>query len=165
MWDWSTNWISIDTPPTGVGSGSFSFRTTMYNPDPVSRSVANHAMSKTVYLGQSEGLALNTVSPSAGPETGGTRVTLTGIGFEPGMRVVFDGWMAETEFVNSTTMIATTPPHPVGPVWVAVFSMSDQRVAWIPDAFRYLDTTPPDFVFPYFSGTQGNDGWSRATSR
>src|SRR5581483_8492152 len=159
MWDWSTNWFSIDTPPMGIGSGSFSFRTTTANPAPVSRSAAIQAMSKTVYFAQSEGLALNSIGPSAGPETGGTRVTLTGIGFEPNMRVVFDGSMAETEFVNSTTMIAITPPHQVGVVWVAIFSMSDQRVGWLPDAFRYTDTTPPDFVFPYFSGTQGNDGW------
>ncbi|HEY7170426.1 MAG TPA: Ig-like domain repeat protein [Vicinamibacterales bacterium] len=159
MWDWNTNWITIDTPPMGIGSGSFSFRATMSNPDPVSRSLAVHAMSKTVYFAQSEGLALHTLSPSAGPENGGTRVTLTGIGFEAGMQVVFDGWPAETEFIDSTTMIAITPPHQVGPVWVAVFSMTDQRAAWIPDAFRYTDSTPPNFVFPYFSGTQGSDGW------
>ena len=109
------------------------------------------AFAKTALLTQLEGMSLTSISPSAGPATGGTTVTLTGTGFEPGVRVVFDGSDAVTQFVNSTTLVATTPPHAPATVWVAVFSADNRQNAWIDQAFHYRDVTPPQ-VFAFATG-------------
>src|SRR5262249_38297844 len=61
------------------------------------------------------------------------------------------------QFIDSTTLVATTPPGPTGPTWVAVWS-SDYRSGWIPNGFTYRDVTPP-LVFSWLSGTQGLDDW------
>lgn len=60
-------------------------------------------------------------SPSAGGIGGGTSVTLTGTNFIGVTAVTFGGISAAGFTVNSATSItATTPPHVVGPVNVAV---------------------------------------------
>src|SRR5207247_3994501 len=69
------------------------------------------------------------------------------------------GVHATREFVSSTLVVATTPAHERGTVWVAVFAADNSRAGWIPDAFRFTDTTPPDFVRPYFYGIEGMNGW------
>jgi hypothetical protein len=158
--DWTEwmPWWQIDAPPFGVGNGEIRLRVTEPNPDPTRRSYTVRAMSQTALVTQLEGMSLTSISPNSGPATGGTRVTLTGTGFEPGARVVFDGYEAVTEFVSSTTLIATTAAHAPATVWVAVFSMDARQNAWIDQAFRYTDTTPPQ-VFGWTSGEQGNSEW------
>jgi hypothetical protein len=65
--------------------------------------------------------SLFTVSPDRGPDWGGTRVTLTGSGFAPGMEVTFGGISATSITVlDAFTLRATTPAHAVGPVDVRV---------------------------------------------
>jgi hypothetical protein len=129
------------------------------NPDPTPRSITvtvNDAQS--VVITQKAGLSLTSVSPNSGPMGGGTQVTLRGTGFEPDTRVIFGSSDAATvEFVDSTTLVATTPAHIPETVWVAVMS-SDYRWAWIDQVFRFMDTTAPD-VIPYAFGTLGNNGW------
>lgn len=158
-WDWSSYWFMNAAPPLGIGDGTLTFSAGSDNPDPTPRSVTVQVLSKSVVFTQSAGLSVASVSPAVGPETGGTHVTLIGTGFEPGMRVVFDGVNAATEFVSSTMLVATTPAHERGTVWVAVFPADNSRAGWIPDAFRFTDTTPPDLVWPYFSGIEGSNGW------
>ena len=162
-WDWSQYWFGPDImPPFGTGDGTMSFAARYANPDPAPRSIAirlNNAQEVT--FTQETGLSLSSVSPASGPMDGGTQVTVHGTGFEPDTRVVFDGHeSAATEFVDSTTIIATTPPHAAGTVWVAVFS-SDYRSAWIDQAFHYVDTTPP-LIYPFAYGDQGLNGWFNA---
>jgi concanavalin A-like lectin/glucanase superfamily protein/Big-like domain-containing protein/MBG domain-containing protein/IPT/TIG domain-containing protein len=153
------NWFTIETAPQGVGNGTLVASAWQPNYDPTSRSTtltANDA--KTLRLTQEPGLWLTSVAPDSGPATGGTVVTLHGTGFEPDTRVMFSNSDAtNVQFVDSTTMIATAPPGLVGPAFVGVIS-SDFRTSWLGEAFRYLDTTPPN-VFPGLSGIVGGDGW------
>jgi len=159
MWDWSSYWFAPLAPPIGVGDGTLVFSAREFNPASTPRTMAVQVMSKSLAFTQAAGLSLTSVAPSSGPETGGTRVTLTGTGFEPDMRVVFGGVDAATEFVSSTTLVATTPPQAPSTVWVAVFAADGSRSGWIPDAFRYTDSTPPDLIAPFFFGEPGSNGW------
>ncbi len=64
---------------------------------------------------------LTSVSPPAGPVSGGTVVTLTGTGFLPGATVTVGGAPATSVTVlTSTRITATTPPHAAGSVAVVV---------------------------------------------
>src|ERR1051325_3870786 len=49
------------------------------------------------------------VSPSSGPTTGGTQVTITGQNFVPGCQAKFGGTDALTTFNSSTQLTAVTP--------------------------------------------------------
>lgn len=54
---------------------------------------------------------INTVTPSTGPQAGGTLVTLIGSNFTDVTTVKFGGVVASFSLVNSTQIAATTPPH------------------------------------------------------
>ncbi|HJZ71897.1 MAG TPA: Ig-like domain repeat protein [Vicinamibacterales bacterium] len=153
------SWFTIDTAPQGVGNGTLVASAWQPNSDPTSRSTTLTVNGvKTLRVTQEPGLSLTSVSPGSGPATGGTVVTLHGTGFEPDTQVVFYNTNAtNVKFVDSTTMIATAPPGPVGPAFVGVIS-PDFRTSWLGEAFRYLDTTPPN-VFSGLSGIVGGDGW------
>jgi Concanavalin A-like lectin/glucanases superfamily/MBG domain (YGX type)/Bacterial Ig-like domain (group 3)/IPT/TIG domain/MBG domain len=159
-WDWNQYWFGVVGMPVGTGNGTVTFAAFEANPDPQPRSITvtfNDAQSVT--FTQEAGLWLTSLSPTSGPMTGGTAVTLRGTGFEPDTRVIFDGYDAlSTEYVDSTTLIATTPPHAPATVWVGVFS-SDYRSAWLDQAFTYVDTTPPTVTPVIYQGTLGNNGW------
>jgi Concanavalin A-like lectin/glucanases superfamily/MBG domain (YGX type)/Bacterial Ig-like domain (group 3)/IPT/TIG domain/MBG domain len=160
--DWHEwqSWTDFETPPMGVGSGMLKIRANEPNPAPTPRTATIKIFDKSVRFIQLAGLSLTGISPAAGPDTGGTQVTFTGTGFDPGMRVVFDGLEATAiQFVDSTTFIATAPPHAPATVWVGVFAASpDNRVAWIDNAFRYRDTTPPQLWYG-FSDNPNENGW------
>jgi hypothetical protein len=160
MWDWNQWWFQAELPPFGVGDGTMAFVARDANPDPTARSMTvtvNQAHS--VVVTQEPGISVTSISPTSGPMTGGTQVTVRGTGFEPDSRVVFDGYdAASAQFVDSTTMIATTPAHVPGIVWVAVFT-SDFRAGWINQAFEFVDTTPPTLTPVIYSGTLGKNGW------
>jgi Concanavalin A-like lectin/glucanases superfamily/MBG domain (YGX type)/Bacterial Ig-like domain (group 3)/IPT/TIG domain/MBG domain len=159
-WNEWQPWIDFETPPMGFGNGMLKIRANQANPNPTPRTATIKIFEKSVRFTQLEGLSLTSVSPTTGPDAGGTQVTFTGTGFEPGMRVVFDGLEATSiQFVNSTTLIATTPAHAPGTVWVGVFGAApDSRFAWIDNAFRYADTRPPQ-IFYGFSESPNEDGW------
>lgn len=52
-----------------------------------------------------------TVTPSTGPQAGGTLVTIMGENFTDVATVKFGGNVASFSLVNSTQIVATTPPH------------------------------------------------------
>ena len=80
---------------------------------------------------------LTTVSPTSGPTTGGTSVTLTGQNFASGATVTFGGTAATSVVVVSTTQItAKTPPHAKGSVNVVVTN-SDGQSATLASGFTY----------------------------
>jgi hypothetical protein len=61
------------------------------------------------------------VTPPIGSPAGGTSVTITGTGFTGATAVSFGGTAATSFTVDSSTSIsATTPAHPIGPVSVSV---------------------------------------------
>ncbi|GGK06157.1 hypothetical protein GCM10011583_42290 [Streptomyces camponoticapitis] len=64
---------------------------------------------------------INTINPSQGPTTGGTTVTLTGIGMTGSTGVRFGSTNATSFTLNSDTQItAVSPPRAAGPVAVIV---------------------------------------------
>jgi IPT/TIG domain len=80
---------------------------------------------------------LTTVSPTSGPTTGGTSVTLTGQNFASGATVTFGGTAATSVVVVSTTqMTAKTPPRAKGSVNVVVTN-SDGQSATLATGFTY----------------------------
>ena len=162
--DWNAwqPWTDFETPPMGWGNGILKIRANEANPSATPRTATIKVFDKSVRFTQLEGLWLKSISPAAGPDTGGTQVTFTGTGFEPGMRVMFDGLDAvTTEFVNSTTLIATTPAHAPATVWVGIMGAApDSRNAWLDAAFRYTDTTPPQLWYG-FSDEPNENGWFR----
>ena len=58
--------------------------------------------------------------PDLGSTSGGTAVTLKGIGFSPGCSASFGSVAAPTKFVDAQTLIATTPAHVAANVNVTV---------------------------------------------
>ena len=160
--DWNEwqPWTDFETPPMGWGSGMLKIRANQANPDPTPRTATIKVFEKTVRFTQLPGLSLTAISPVQGPDTGGTQVTFTGTGFEPGMRVTFDGLEATAiEYVDSTTLIATTPAHGPGTADVAVMGPApDYRLAWLDQAFRFTDTTPPQLWYG-FSDVPNEAGW------
>ncbi len=64
------------------------------------------------------------LTPPQGPTTGGTTVTVTGSGFQPGKTTVTIGGVtvpaSAVTVTSPTSLTFTTPAHPAGPVTVAV---------------------------------------------
>lgn len=105
---------------------------------------------------------ITSVTPAAGPTTGGTTVVIKGTGFSnacpvcsppfftPG--VYFDGSASPSvHFVDSTTIEAITTPHLPGRVSVTVSQYDDS--ASLDDAFLYEGDLEEDFdtiLFPIF---------------
>ncbi len=79
------------------------------------------------------------VSPSSGPVTGGTTVTVVGTGLLGATSVEFGLSAATSYSVDSATEItATSPAEPAGPVYVAVTTAAGTSVATAADQFTYL---------------------------
>ncbi len=87
-----------------------------------------------------EGISLTNVSPSSGPVSGGTGVTLTGVGLTGATGVTFDGTAATSvNVVNSTTVTAVTPAHAAGVVNVVITTPAGS--ATDTNGYTYLTTT------------------------
>ena len=83
------------------------------------------------------------VKPADGPETGDTKVTITGTGFLSGATVTFDGAdAAVVKVVDDATITAKTPEGKVGPVTVVVTNL-DQPPATAKKAFTYVVASEP----------------------
>jgi hypothetical protein len=78
------------------------------------------------------------VSPPAGPVSGGTRITISGGAFEAGTRAYVGGVEAAgVSVLSPTELTATTPPGAAGTAAVAVMTPRGLS-AGAPDAFVYL---------------------------
>ena len=85
---------------------------------------------------------LTTDSPTSGPTTGGTSVTLTGQNFASGATVTFGGAAATSVVVVSATQItAKTPPHAQGTVNVVVTNLDGQN-ATLAGGFTFVAAAP-----------------------
>lgn len=86
---------------------------------------------------------VTSVSPTTGPTTGGTSITVTGTNFVSGA-TVFLGTVAATNsaVVNSTTMTATTPAQAAGTVNVSVTN-PDAQTGSLAQAFTYTSGPQP----------------------
>ena len=88
-----------------------------------------------------DGRRFDGFSPSSGVATGGTRVFVTGAGFEEGCLVLFDGEPAATELLNSFALVATTPPHAPGWAPISVTGCGEDWTA--AREFQYFDPALP----------------------
>jgi len=85
---------------------------------------------------------LSNISPTKGPETGGTTITLTGNNFKSGATVTVGGNVATNVTVVSKTQITSvTPLGRIGLADVVVSNPDEQKSE--PQTFTYTDATPP----------------------
>lgn len=88
-----------------------------------------------------EGAQINTVSPSSGPASGGTGVTITGRGFTDATSLTFGGVSATNlHVVSSTNITAVTPAYTTTGL-VAVEITTPLSSATKSDGFTYLTTS------------------------
>jgi hypothetical protein len=105
--------LTAITPPHGAGV----VNVTVFNPDGQQGTLAGGF----TYTLAAPGPTVTSVSPSSGPTSGGTVVTVNGTGFQSGATVFFGGTAATlTVFVNSTQLTATTLAEAAGTVSVTV---------------------------------------------
>src|SRR5262249_30380089 len=67
-----------------------------------------------------------TASPSTGPTSGGTAVTISGTGFQSGLSVLIGGVSAAIKSVGPSSIVATTGPHSSGSVDIKVTNPGGQ---------------------------------------
>jgi photosystem II stability/assembly factor-like uncharacterized protein len=121
---------------TGWSGSGGTFSSTSSNP--TTFTITGNA-SVTATFGALPGTPVVTgVLPRVGPVSGGTPVTVTGTGFQPGATISIGGAAAgSVSFVNSTTLIATTPARPVGPADIAVTNPGGAASLVLPNGFLY----------------------------
>ncbi|MGH9580547.1 MAG: IPT/TIG domain-containing protein, partial [Terriglobales bacterium] len=94
------------------------------------------------------------VSPSAGGQTGGTAVLITGTNFQSGATVAFGGAAAtQVSVVSGGQIAAVTPPHTSGPVNVTVTN-PDGKFDTATGAYTYTGLTATG-VSPNVGSTAG----------
>ena len=118
---------------------------------------------------------LLTVSPGAGPPGGGTPVTITGSGFQPGAAVTFGATPATGVQVSSATALSATSPPGTGLVGITVTNPDGTSVT-LPDGFTYTSnpacvaggaTAPPgaaDTSRPWDGGSVARGAGAAATN-
>ncbi len=89
-----------------------------------------------VYYSYVDAPTVTTVTPSSGPSSGGTSVTITGTDLSTATNVSFDGTPASFAVVSSTTLVAYTPAGTAGSVDVVVTSVGGSATAV--GAFTYV---------------------------
>jgi IPT/TIG domain len=86
----------------------------------------------------SPSVSLTAIQPNAGGTNGTTIVRIVGAGFEPGATVTLGALATDVTVVNSTTITATVPTHPVGTVDVIVTNTGGQS-ARLNGGFSYVN--------------------------
>lgn len=82
-------------------------------------------------------LSVTSVSPTSGPTTGGTKLTITGTGFQSGAKVTLGASAASNVIVaGSTSITATAPPHAAGTVNLTVTNPNGQSATSV-NAYTY----------------------------
>lgn len=145
----SATTITAITPSGPVGAAAVAVST----PEGGSASLA----SAFTYVGPP---AVTSVSPGAGTPGGGTEVLITGAGFMNGVSVRFGASLAtQVTFLSSTSLRATTPSGPPGPVAVTVTNSDGQSgtlAAGAAGGFRYF--VPPTVTSVLPSGGNASGG-------
>lgn len=105
-------------------------------------------------------LAVTDISPAIGLTRGQTLMTITGSGFEPGVKVTFDVVDNEdaTEIVRVSENVITcrSPAHAAGLVHVVVTNPVTEDNAFIdtPDAFTFIEPSVTPSSGPKVGGTE-----------
>ncbi|MFY9558131.1 MAG: IPT/TIG domain-containing protein, partial [Blastocatellia bacterium] len=128
----SSSSISATTPPHAAGSVSV----VVSNPDGQSGTLAN-GFSYSVTPPPPPAPTVSGISPSSGPISGGTQITISGANFVTGATVSLGGAAASNVTVTSATSIsAVTPAHAAGVVNVTVTN-PDAQSGTLSNAFTY----------------------------
>lgn len=98
---------------------------------------------------------ITSISPTEGPDTGGTKVIISGSNFKQGAKVTFDGWPASNVVVESDSRItAVTPAHIPDTVDVAVINTGGYYDTVL-RGFKYINTGV-DVTIPDVQGNIGS---------
>jgi hypothetical protein len=102
------------------------------------------------------GLSVAGISPSSGPTSGGTSVTVTGSGFTGATAVTFGGSAAFAPTVFSDNLIiVTAPPHSAGPANVLVWAGGVASLPTSASVFTYVGAPTVTAVSPSGGSTSG----------
>jgi hypothetical protein len=128
---------------TGLTAGAtYYFRVVAYNTSGATSGPSNEA-SYLVPATPTPTVTLTSISPTSGPTTGGTVITLTGTNFVSGSSVQVGGVAATAvTLVSATQMRATTPAGAAGARTVQVTTPSGQT-AGLTSAFTYVAPATP----------------------
>jgi len=135
--------VTDDT--TGCGPGSLELvglqaaRRVTVSPDATNVYVAGESSHAIVELARAAIPTVSGVTPSSGPETGGTAVTITGKGFISGATVSFGSSPASSVTVNSASSITATSPAGSGTTDVTVTTSSGISTTTPADRFTYAE--------------------------
>lgn len=128
----SSTQLQAVTPSGAAGA----VNVTVTTPDPGSATLSNGFM----YVSNP---TVTSVSPSSGPTTGGTTVTINGTSFQSGAMVAFGAVLAASVTVMSPTQIqAITPAEAAGTVSITVTN-PDAGKASLASVFSFLAAVPP----------------------
>jgi hypothetical protein len=140
---------------TGLTAGAtYYFRVVAYNGSGQSSSPSTEA-SYTVPGVPTPSVTLTSISPTSGPTTGGTVITLQGSNFAAGATVTVGGAAATSVTLVSTTQLrATTPAGTAGAQTVVVTNPSAQSAS-LAGAFTYTAATGSAPTLTSVSPTSG----------
>ena len=111
----------------------------------------------------SSGPSVSSVSPSSGPVTGGTTVTILGTGFQSGASVTFGGTASTSvTLVSSTEIQAVSPVSLAGTVSISVAN-PDSQSGTLASAFTYFHTVSLSWT-ESASGVSGFNVYRSSTS-
>lgn len=97
---------------------------------------------------------ITSISPTTGPHSGGTNITITGQNFQSGATVIMDDLACtDVTFIDATQIQCTTPAHPVGPANITVTN-PDAQSGTLASGFTYTCDSP----CVYIEATGGNTG-------
>jgi hypothetical protein len=116
---------------------------------------------------------ITSLSRASGPVSGGNAVTITGSGFSTVLRVAFGTTTARSFTYRSVTqLVATTPPHAVGPVRISVTTPGGTTSTSSVDLYQFTVPAPVVSSISPSSGpasggttvTVGGSGFTGATT-
>jgi len=140
----STTSITATSP---AGTGTVDLRVTT-----VGGTSATSAADQFTYI---PAPTITSISPTAGPATGGTTVTLTGTNFTGATAVTFGGTAAAGFTVNSTTSITATSPAGTGTVDIRVTTPGGTSATSAADQFTFVARPTVTSISPTAGPTGG----------
>ncbi|WFT91393.1 IPT/TIG domain-containing protein [Bradyrhizobium barranii] len=91
---------------------------------------------------------VTSISPTSGPQTGGTTVVITGTNFSGATAVTFGATAATGFAVNSATQITATSPAGTGTVDITVTTVGGTSATSAADQFTYVPTPTVTSISP-----------------
>ena len=151
--------LTVTAPPTGNIAPPGYYMLFILN------SAGVPSVAKFIRISSNPAPTVATVSPTAGPGTGGTAVTISGTGFLSGAVVRFGGTAATAvNVVGSTSITARTPAHAAGVVNVVVTN-TDGQSATLVNGYTFNPTNPAPTVTSISPNSGSANGGTAVTIR